>query len=344
LSRQEEKNLSSGSHLSEWEVIAFDFLDGVLRPEVAALVRQHLDSCPACRSELEAVRLGSQALQGQPLADPPPGMESLIFARLDQAEASPSPAVESPVASATPGESPSPRWRAALGRLAGPFAGRRPAVWVPAAAALVLLVVVGLGQLGGQLPGDDELFSPAEAPDATATVEGESFALESDQADEEAMDGTLRSAEGHEEGALSEEVPPGVADLQILVVVGGDGASLQETATQLEDLTGLEPTPRQEWPGRPAYAVAVRAEELEQVKERFAREGLRVREEADDLALPYVAPEEAAALPLLEPRPDDGFQLREPDTDGPGADAPGTDAPATTEGGLVTLLLVIAED
>lgn len=56
------------------EILLIDYLEGELKPELARQVEQHLESCPSCRAEYEALLKVKQALSGvkKSVVDQPP--------------------------------------------------------------------------------------------------------------------------------------------------------------------------------------------------------------------------------------------------------------------------------
>jgi anti-sigma factor RsiW len=339
LTQHEEKSLLSGSHADDWEEIAVDYLDGTLSARLVHAVEGHIAECSSCREKMEENRLSLAALSGQPLAAPPSELQSAVFSGLRAAGAyDPSPGE---VADARPQPSVTRSfWSSLLQPLRTAFGGRHRAVWIPAAAAIVL-VAIGVAQLGGDLTGaDDALLSPASAPDSPADEgEAESFALEADEG-AEARDRSRAAGEETGPAGIQEQAPPGTGDLQVVVIEGGSAGSVAETAERVESLTGLRATPLDEWPGWPTYLARVRPGEVGAVVDVLNREGLTARDETDPSALPYLSPQDAAALPLLEATVEGGFSLTESEE---GAeDSP--EATDTTLPGEVALLLVIAGD
>ncbi len=107
-----------------------ELLDGELSAELRPAVEQHLDECPACRSEYESLQSMAAELARSPDAELPAGLWTAIEKRLDAATAVPVPSIR-----------PGTR-RTRIYQLA-----RRPL----AAAALVVLAV-GLGWLVWSAP------------------------------------------------------------------------------------------------------------------------------------------------------------------------------------------------
>ena len=111
--------------------LALDELTG--RDRASAL--DHVATCPRCREELDALtHAAEQALLAAPTAEPPPGFESAVLAR--------------------------------IGEVSGRRTARRSALWLVAtAAAVVVLVMVGTAVLLGR----DSRSVVAEAAMVTPT-------------------------------------------------------------------------------------------------------------------------------------------------------------------------------
>jgi hypothetical protein len=118
-------------------------LEGDLVPGSAGEVRRHLESCAACRSELELLRLTVGALRRLPDLPPPAGILDGVRARLR----------------------PEPRHRRLL-------VGRQWLLGVPVGALATLAVVVGIVFFQARYPGIRRMVGPGgPAPQPTARVE-----------------------------------------------------------------------------------------------------------------------------------------------------------------------------
>lgn len=118
------------------------YLDRELAPAEMAEVRQHLEACPACRDDLEALRRVKETLARLPVPEAPAGLEKAILARADAVR----PAAR-------------PRLPAARVRWAG-WPWPRPALVL--AALVLVLVLVGLPAVRGHL---DRLRASEVGPD-----------------------------------------------------------------------------------------------------------------------------------------------------------------------------------
>lgn len=193
---------------------ALELLDGALRAEVLA----HVAGCGSCRTELDSLAATADLLlTAVPPAEPPPGFESRVLARLAE-------------------DRPAHRGR-----------DRR---WLPAAAAAVVAAVVGLGV--GLVVGDDDARADVVAArllDADGTPVGQ--VLVSDDPDRMVcvLDGSPAGARYEVDvtaggrvtrmGSFASEGPgrPWVAELPVdggevrRVVVRDAGGEVRATAT-----------------------------------------------------------------------------------------------------------------
>jgi hypothetical protein len=108
------------------------YLEGDLDPRTAGEVRSHLEGCPACRSELELLRLTVGALRSLPDLPPPAGILAGVRARLR----------------------PEP-WHRRL------LSGRQWLLGVPVGAVATLLVVIGVALFQARYPGIERVVTPA---------------------------------------------------------------------------------------------------------------------------------------------------------------------------------------
>ena len=155
------------AHLSDWEALAVDYLDGRLAPSARALVDAHLATCVRCRRDLDDQRAVRTMFGDATMAAPPLALADAVLGRLlaagpRKSAASPGPGVAAeaapPAADALPAagampttddSSPRDRERSAGTPVASGRGRRnwlsgllRPRVWLPAAATLLLAVVL----------------------------------------------------------------------------------------------------------------------------------------------------------------------------------------------------------
>jgi len=124
-----------------------DYVDGVLAPAWAAEVERHLESCPACAAEVQALRaLLTRAAGLPPSMEPPRDLWRDIAARLG----SPAAAVRGALATGDPDATATPARAVAARR------GVHPAWawsgWVAAAACLALVLAGRDGDTGRAVP------------------------------------------------------------------------------------------------------------------------------------------------------------------------------------------------
>jgi anti-sigma-K factor RskA len=117
---------------------------GDLSVEEKRDLEHHLEACPECRGELERVRQTHELLREVAASEPPPELKARVLAQ---------------ATGQTPSR-PGSRWR----------------LWVPAAAALLVVAVLGVGLFqviaGGSSSGVP-LTATALAPEASGEVRGE---------------------------------------------------------------------------------------------------------------------------------------------------------------------------
>ena len=143
-------SFAKSPHQSTQELLPW-FLTGTLEGEEAAQVEEHLRSCPACRSELEFLRvLRSEYVASEPARDPQDALARLR-PRLDEGGASHAPP------SRTGGRTGA-RPSRIPGRVGFALASRFPIpAWVKLAMAVQFALIFGLGWAvlqpdGGALP------------------------------------------------------------------------------------------------------------------------------------------------------------------------------------------------
>ncbi len=73
------------------------FLEGELDGPQAEELEAHVASCAACRSEMEGLKRSVSLVEALPSLSPPPGLASLVMARVLQREGILSPAAGSPL-------------------------------------------------------------------------------------------------------------------------------------------------------------------------------------------------------------------------------------------------------
>jgi len=132
-----------------------EYLQGDLTLKQRALLDAHLDGCPACAKELQALRTTVQLLRGLPTPEVPRHLADRVFARIEDGE----------------GRS---RWWDALAAF---WDAIDPARYLPplaAAAVTSAAVIVGVRDLGWEIPGmrapTPQLAAVQVAPEAAPTV------------------------------------------------------------------------------------------------------------------------------------------------------------------------------
>ncbi|HCJ10475.1 MAG TPA: hypothetical protein DHW14_04860 [Clostridiales bacterium] len=125
------------------------YLDGELDPRTRLSLTEHLDSCAACRSELEALRATAALVRDLPREELPEGFHSALLRKVGAAAAAVSRGAVRPGRSLT--GSPTAFWEGLIAGLRG-----RPFRVVAAAAAVVVLVLWAGSfafYLGADVPG-----------------------------------------------------------------------------------------------------------------------------------------------------------------------------------------------
>jgi len=181
--RHGEQGIGPLGHVTEWEALALDYLDGRLGVRELSLVERHLNACPQCRAALENQRWIASWSHSVKPAQTPADLSTKIFEALNlepslparavdegsvQTEASATvtadtvPALDTPEAdhrkSRRPA-APAPGW---ADRVRSLFQPRNLAI----AAAMVAIVVVGVVTLQTQ---ETALQRVATGPVATTT-------------------------------------------------------------------------------------------------------------------------------------------------------------------------------
>jgi hypothetical protein len=131
-------------HVDAWEELAVDYLDGRLGEEQRAVVAQHLEGCAACQARVDEQWAMASLARAVPEMEPPPGLEAAVLEKLGLGVLVPFPMAE-PAVIAEAGPATVALERAGDARrsprsLRQRFFGR-PRVWLPAAAALLLVAV-----------------------------------------------------------------------------------------------------------------------------------------------------------------------------------------------------------
>src|SRR5271165_3717981 len=127
---------------SQYEAMLEDQLQGVLRGPEAAMLAEHLATCPGCRAALEDAAMSARLLAiAEPAADPGAGFSRIVMARIrEQLQTSEGRSIWRPVVSVA--------WRFAA----------------TAAFALVLLVSFDLGR-HSQLVSDQAVVAENRMPE-----------------------------------------------------------------------------------------------------------------------------------------------------------------------------------
>jgi hypothetical protein len=321
-----------GPHAGDWEELALDYLAERLPGPAARAVESHLATCEDCRGEIERQKKMLALLAGSSLlATPPPGLSEQVFAALDEA------AIADERTAGHPGEElPAGRGAQAgpatrLGvwqRLSGGFRRTRGVVWLPAAAA-VLLVAVALSQVDGltqQSEDGTDSTTAAVMESQPAYPEGEKqFAEEAPtQGGERSSDTTTGAGAGSPPLEPSpDERGEGSLPIQILRVLHVERSPAAawppgETAVRLAGLTGLAPVPGSTTADPPTYVARTLLTDLPTVQTRLAQAGFLVREGSEARAEDGVVDSETALgraraaaqhLPLLQVPEEGGFRV-----------------------------------
>jgi hypothetical protein len=245
-------------HVDEWHSMALDLLEGTLPPHVAAPLEAHVATCPDCRRALAEQRSMTSLLRAVPEVTVPGDLEHAVLAGLAGLS-------ESEPAAAN--RDASGRTRVKGGALQSLRRLLTVRVWLPAAAVVLVAGIALSSYVRMDMDSDEGVSRMAtESAQKDAAVAPPEGAAGDDSAFQSAPSGvgaqTTGAGAAPTTTAMATETLGAAAPIVVLTV-GLPGDDPDTVALRVEDLTGLEPLPRDSWMGgRTTYAALIATDEV----------------------------------------------------------------------------------